>query len=166
MNRFEKNTSNIVNRIGERLIEKKELLVTAESCTGGWVGQIITSSPGTSRWYDRGFITYSNTSKREVLNVSTNVITRFGAVSEQTARAMAEGALKSSCAQYSLSITGIAGPAGGTDEKPVGTVCFAWASKKKNTESQSCRFDGDRQKIRMQAVQYVLEGLAEYISAD
>ena len=153
-----------VNAIGAKLKAKKEMLATAESCTGGWVGQIITSVPGTSHWYDRGFITYSNVAKREMLGVSTDTLTHFGAVSEQTARAMAEGVLQNSQARYALSITGIAGPEGGTPEKPVGHVCFAWAGHNRETVSECIRFDGDRQQVRIQAVQHSLKRMEEFIN--
>ena len=153
-----------VNTIGAKLRAKKEMLATAESCTGGWVGQVITSIPGTSHWYDRGFITYSNVAKREMLGVPTDTLTRFGAVSEQTARAMAEGVLKNSQARHALSITGIAGPEGGSPEKPVGYVCFAWAGYNRETASECVRFDGDRQRIRIQAVQHSLRRMAEFIA--
>jgi len=152
-----------VNAIGAKLKAKKEMLATAESCTGGWVGQVITSVPGTSHWYDRGFITYSNAAKRELLGVSTDTLTRFGAVSEQTARAMADGVLQNSQARYALSITGIAGPEGGTPEKPVGHVCFAWAGHDRETVSECVRFDGDRQQVRLQAVHHSLKRMEEFI---
>lgn len=153
-----------IKQIGERLESKKEMLATAESCTGGWVGQVITSVPGTSHWYDRGFITYSNSAKREMLGVPTDVLARFGAVSEQTARAMAEGALQNSSARYALSITGIAGPQGGTPEKPVGYVCFAWAGLKRDTQIECIQLDGDRDVVRWQAVQHALEQMLDFIS--
>jgi len=139
------------------------MLVTAESCTGGWVGQAITSVPGSSHWYDRGFIAYTNGAKRELLDVSTGVLARFGAVSEQTARTMADGALVNSRADVSLAITGIAGPGGGTGEKPVGTVWFAWAGKNRETRTGRHRFDGDRTAVRRQAVETALLGLSEFI---
>jgi len=149
--------------IGASLKEKKEMLSTAESCTGGWVGQAITSVPGTSHWYDRGFITYSNAAKREMLDVPTGTLARFGAVSEQTARAMAEGAVRNSQSRFALSITGIAGPEGGTPEKPVGFVCFAWTGHDRETFSECVRFKGDRQQVRRQAVSHALLGMSGYI---
>lgn len=163
MEAVEQKLLNTIHRIGSMLKEQKEMLATAESCTGGWVGQVITSLPGTSHWFDRGFITYSNAAKREMLGVSTDTLARFGAVSEQTARAMAEGALRHSQARYTLSITGIAGPEGGTPDKPVGHVCFAWAGHNRETISECLRFDGDRQQVRLQAVQHALEGVANFI---
>ena len=141
------------------------MLATAESCTGGWVAQVITSVAGSSEWFERGFVAYTNLAKREMLGVSTTILSRYGAVSEQTARAMAEGALTHSHAQVALAITGIAGPSGGTPEKPVGTVCFAWAVKKRDTISRKQVFSGDREAVRRQAVVTALQGLLEYLNA-
>jgi len=140
------------------------MLATAESCTGGWVAQVITSVAGSSEWFERGFVAYTNLAKREMLGVSTTILSRHGAVSEQCARAMAEGALTHSHAQVALAITGIAGPSGGTPEKPVGTVCFAWAAKKRETQSRKLVFTGDRETVRKQAVVTALQGLLEYLN--
>jgi len=164
MTEIDKKLQDTIHLLGARLKEKKEMLATAESCTGGWVGEVITSVPGTSHWYDRGFITYSNAAKREMLGVPTDILARFGAVSEQTARAMAEGTLHNSQARYALSITGIAGPEGGTPDKPVGYVCFAWAGHDGLTVSECLCFDGDRQQVRLQAVRHALLGMANYIA--
>ncbi|MFV1998075.1 MAG: CinA family protein [Acidiferrobacterales bacterium] len=153
----------LATQIGNELKSRNLMLATAESCTGGWVGQVVTSVPGSSHWYDRGFITYSNGAKRELLGVSTGVLARFGAVSEQTARAMAEGALAHSRADVSLAITGIAGPGGGTEEKPVGTVWFAWVGKDRETRTERRQFDGDRSAVRRQAVEAALLGLSGFI---
>ena len=155
----------VAQQLGAALEQHKQKLVTAESCTGGWVGSVVTSVPGSSRWYDRGFITYSNTSKREMLGVSAELIARYGAVSEQTARAMVEGALDKSQAQFALSITGIAGPGGGSEEKPVGLVWFAWSSKSRETRSRSCQFGGDRANVRKHAVHHALQGMLDYIDS-
>lgn len=163
MNQNQQALTTTIKALGSQLKQKKEMLTTAESCTGGWVGEAITSVPGTSHWYDRGFITYSNAAKREMLGVPTDTITRFGAVSEQTARAMAEGALQHSQARISLAITGIAGPEGGTPEKPVGFVCFAWSAHDRETVSECQVFDGDRQQIRGQAVQHALAGTIDFL---
>jgi len=154
----------LAQKIGSELKSRELMFTTAESCTGGWVGQVVTSIPGSSHWYECGFITYTNNAKRELLGVSTDVLARFGAVSEQTARDMAEGALEKSRAQVSLAITGIAGPGGGTEEKPVGTVCFAWAGANRETVTRRLQFDGDRQAVRKQAVAEALNGLLEYIA--
>ncbi len=140
------------------------MLAPAESCAGGWVAQVITSVAGSSEWFERGFVAYTNLAKREMLGVSTAILSRYGAVSEQTARAMAEGALTHSHAQVALAITGIAGPSGGTPEKPVGTVCFAWAVKKRDTISRKQVFSGDREAVRRQAVTTALQGLLEYLN--
>lgn len=156
--------SALADQLGSELVSKKNKLVTAESCTGGWVGRVITSVTDSSRWYDRGFITYSNASKREMLEVSSEVIARYGAVSEQTVRAMAEGALKNSQAQFALSITGIAGPGGGSDEKPVGLVWFAWTGKGGETRSESSQFTGERQDVQKQAVRFALQGMLGYVA--
>ena len=145
--------------LGLRLVQRGEKVVTAESCTGGLVAAAMTSVAGSSDWFERGFVTYSNASKREVLAVPQTVLDEHGAVSEACARAMAEGALAASRAQCALSITGIAGPGGGSAEKPVGTVCFAWAGKGWTTQSQTCLFEGDRAAVRHQSAAHALTGL-------
>jgi nicotinamide-nucleotide amidase len=140
------------------------MLTLAESCTGGMVAQTITEVAGSSAWFDRGFVTYSNAAKTEMLGVSTETLEKFGAVSEQTAVEMASGALLHSHAHISASITGIAGPSGGSVEKPVGLVWFAWAIKtmpncKLQTVSSKHYFDGNRQQIRQQASMTCMQGL-------
>lgn len=152
--------------LGDLLRERNLMLATAESCTGGWVGQVITSVPGSSTWYDRGFITYSNASKREMLGVSSATLEYHGAVSEETVREMAEGAIKSSQGHYSLAISGVAGPGGGTLQKPVGTVCFAWASRRGHTESETMHFSGDRDSIRLQSVAHALNGMLTRVTRE
>jgi len=139
------------------------MLVTAESCTGGGVAQAVTAVAGCSEWFDRGFVAYTNVSKRELLGVRTETLSRFGAVSEQTARGMAEGALAHSHAQVALAVTGIAGPGGGSPEKPVGTVCFAWAGKKRETRTAKHHFSGDRDAVRRQSIAVALQGLVEFL---
>ncbi len=150
-------------KIGQTLKQQGWTLATAESCTGGWVAQAVTSVSGSSQWFDRGFITYTDLSKQELLGVSADVLSWHGAVSEQTARVMAEGALGRSHAQVALAITGIAGPTGGTTLKPVGTVWFAWAATNKSTVSSLRIFTGDRQAVRGQAVIVALEGLLQFV---
>src|ERR1043166_3670914 len=130
------------------------MLVTAESCTGGWVGEAVTMVPGSSEWFERGFITYTYISKREMLGVKVKTLEKFGAVSEQTVREMAAGALARSHAQIALAVSGTAGPSGGTREKPVGTVCFAWAGKRGAIVTETRLFRGDRQAIRRKAVEH------------
>lgn len=154
----------LARAVSHELKRQGLMLVTAESCTGGWVAQMITSVAGSSEWFERGFVAYTNLAKREMLGVKTAILSRHGAVSEQTARAMAEGALTHSHAQVALAITGIAGPSGGTPEKPVGTVCFDWAGKKRETRSIRQVFSGDREGVRKQAVSAALQGLLEYLN--
>lgn len=144
---------------GRRLLERGEWLATAESCTGGWVAQAVTAVAGSSAWFDRGFVTYANAAKEEQLGVPPTTLERHGAVSEATARAMAQGVLSHSRADWSLAVTGIAGPSGGSPEKPVGTVCFAWAQKDGGCEAQTCLFAGDREAVRAQSVRHSLQGL-------
>lgn len=153
----------LAQQIGQLLKNKNLTLATAESCTGGEVAQLITSIPGSSDWFERGFVTYSNTAKVEMLGVKSATIATYGAVSEQTAREMAEGALQHSHADVSLAVTGIAGPEGGTADKPVGTVWFAWAGKKIATIAEIKHFAGDRLEIRDAAAQFVLERLIEIL---
>jgi nicotinamide-nucleotide amidase len=148
----------LARRLGARLKAAGESLVTAESCTGGWAAQVVTSVGGSSGWFDRGFVTYSNEAKRELLGVRAETLSRHGAVSEETAREMAQGALARSKATVALSITGIAGPGGGTEDKPVGTVCFAWATAR-GASTQTRRFSGDRESVRRQSVVHALEGV-------
>tara|TARA_R110002049_G_scaffold216652_3_gene388080 strand:+ start:2667 stop:3110 length:444 start_codon:yes stop_codon:yes gene_type:complete len=134
-------------------------LSVAESCTGGWLGKCCTDLAGSSEWFDRGFISYSNQAKQELLHVKEATLNQFGSVSEYTASEMAQGALAESLADISVAITGIAGPDGGTIDKPVGTVWFAWATKYSVVKTQCCHFDGDRETIRRQAVKLALQGI-------
>lgn len=156
----------LARQVGQILKDNGLKLVSAESCTGGWIGQIVTAVPGSSAWYDRGFITYSNLSKQQMLHVQPQTLARFGAVSEQTAREMVQGALAASQAQIAVSVTGIAGPAGGSAEKPVGTVCFAWLLKNlpiSTASSRTCYFNGDRAAVRRQSVAVALQGILELL---
>ena len=148
----------LAKKLGARLKRSNEMLATAESCTGGWAAQVVTSVAGSSAWFERGFVTYSNAAKQELLGVKAETLRAHGAVSEETAREMARGALERSRATVSVSITGVAGPAGGTPEKPVGTVCFAWA-RAGEVRSETRRFAGDRESIRRQSVILALEGV-------
>ena len=149
--------------LADRLRARGWMLATAESCTGGWAGQLLTSLPGSSQWYERGFITYANAAKVEMLGVPEETLATHGAVSEQTASAMAAGALKHSHTQAALAISGIAGPGGGTPQKPVGLVCYGWALADGTVMSSTCRLDGDREEIRSRAVAAALRGLIELI---
>lgn len=134
------------------------LLASAESCTGGLIAAACTDLAGSSDWFERGFVTYSNAAKTELLGVPAELIASHGAVSEPVARAMAEGALARSRAQVSLAVTGIAGPGGGSADKPVGTVCFGWCVDGQ-LDAQTRRFDGDRAAVRAQSVAHALRGL-------
>ncbi|MFP5404671.1 MAG: CinA family protein [Gammaproteobacteria bacterium] len=153
----------LASELGDKLRARGWMLATAESCTGGWVGELLTSLPGSSHWYERGFITYANAAKVEMLGVSPDTLDTHGAVSEITAAEMAKGALKHSHAQATLSITGIAGPGGGTPQKPVGLVCYGWALADGTVMTSTCRLDGDREEIRSRAVAAALRGLIELV---
>jgi nicotinamide-nucleotide amidase len=151
--------SDLAVRVGWQLKAQGRRVATAESCTGGWVAKVITDIAGSSAWFDCGFVVYSNEAKVRDLGVSTRVLKQHGAVSELTARQMAQGALRASNAHVAVSITGIAGPDGGTKEKPVGTVWFglAWrAGRKIEVSAQRRRFDGDREAVRRQSAERAL----------
>ncbi|CAM2182970.1 NMN aminohydrolase [Paraburkholderia sacchari] len=149
-------------RAGNKLRDARLMLATAESCTGGMVATAITDISGSSGWFERGFVTYSNQAKTEMIGVPAELIEKHGAVSEPVARAMAEGALRNSRAQVSLAITGVAGPGGGTPEKPVGMVSFGW-SNRLHTSVETLVFKGDREQIRIQAATHALRGLLALI---
>lgn len=134
---------------------------TAESCTGGLVAGAITAIAGSSGWFDRGFVTYTNEAKQELLGVPADLLQAHGAVSEPVARAMAEGALAHSRAALAVAITGVAGPGGGSAAKPVGTVCFAWTAAGGSTRTQTRHFEGDRREVRLACVAAALAGLVE-----
>ena len=151
-------------QVGKRLRAKGALLVTAESCTGGWVAQAITAIAGSSEWFERGFVAYSNAAKEELLGVRRETLERHGAVSEETARELALGALQHSRGTISVAVTGIAGPAGGTAAKPVGLVCFAWATRD-GIRSEFRHFGGDREAVRRQSVSRALEGVLEMLDS-
>jgi nicotinamide-nucleotide amidase len=156
------NLLSLSRRTGKALEKKGRTLSTAESCTGGWVAQAVTSVAGSSAWFERGYVTYSNAAKREMLGVPRRLLDRYGAVSEQTARAMAQGALRRSRADHAVAITGIAGPGGGVPGKPVGTVCFAWAQGRK-IRSETKRFKGGRGRVRRQSVIHALRGVLKWL---
>ncbi|GJH26196.1 CinA family protein [Caballeronia novacaledonica] len=149
-------------RVGNKLRDERLMLATAESCTGGMVATAITDISGSSAWFERGFVTYSNLAKVEMIGVPAALIEQHGAVSEPVAKAMAEGALRNSRAQVSVAITGVAGPAGGSDAKPVGTVSFAW-SNRLDTGVETQLFKGDREQVRAQAAAHALRKLLEFL---
>lgn len=147
--------------VGEQLKQRHWWLVTAESCTGGWIAQAITAAAGSSEWFDRGFVTYSNLAKQEVLGVPAAVLEREGAVSEATVRHMAAGALRFSHARVAVAVSGIAGPGGAVPGKPVGTVFLAWARAGDEADCERHRFHGDRAAVRRQTVARALEGILD-----
>lgn len=155
----------LAERLGRELLNRGERLVTAESCTGGWVAQAVTSVAGSSGWFDRGFVTYSNAAKIDMLGVPEITLARHGAVSEATARQMAQGALRRSVGDWAVAITGIAGPGGGTPQKPVGMVCIAWAQRNGGCEALTCQFAGSRAEIREQSVRLALSGTLKRVMA-
>ncbi|HWT71163.1 MAG TPA: CinA family protein [Oxalicibacterium sp.] len=151
--------------VGQALKSRGLMLATAESCTGGGVAQAVTEIAGSSAWFDRGFVTYSNAAKMALLDVPAAVLEAHGAVSRETAAAMSAGALGNSDAQVALSTTGIAGPDGGTPDKPVGTVCFGWAQGKR-VMTERVLFSGDRHAVRTQTVEHALRGLLVFLDQD
>lgn len=153
----------LAQEVSYALKSHKQVLVTAESCTGGGLGFWLTSVAGSSTWYERGFITYSNQAKMELLGVSQATLQNEGAVSQPTACEMAAGALKNSHADISLAITGIAGPDGGSEEKPVGTVWIGWAGKTFPSGAVSEHFQGDRHTIRLLAIQRAMKLIKELV---
>jgi nicotinamide-nucleotide amidase len=164
----------LATEVGRRLAAERLTLATAESCTGGWVAKVVTDIAGSSAWFDRGFVTYSDLAKQEMLGVSPAALESQGAVSEAVVREMVLGALAHSRAQVSLAISGVAGPNGGSEDKPVGTVWFAWAlagSTDAGTDAaaqprvwtQLLRFAGNREEVRHQSVRVALERLLELL---
>ena len=149
----------LAEQVGEALLESGRALATAESCTGGWVAKLVTDIAGSSQWFDRGFITYSNAAKQDMLGVSGTTLEAEGAVSEATVAAMVSGALERSLADVALAISGIAGPGGERPGKPVGTVCFAWQLQGQPPRIETQHFSGDRNNVRQQAVLHALQVL-------
>jgi nicotinamide-nucleotide amidase len=150
-------------RLGAAALARGAMIATAESCTGGLVAGAITAIAGSSAWFERGFVTYSDLAKEQQLGVAPSTIERFGAVSEETAKAMAEGAVRGVPAQWAVAVTGIAGPDGGSPDKPVGTVWFAWAGPDR-LQTLRRQFDGDRTAVREASVRVALEGLVDRLA--
>jgi nicotinamide-nucleotide amidase len=149
----------LAEQVGHALKAHGLMLATAESCTGGWIAAAITAVPGSSTWFERGFVTYSYISKREMLDVQPETLGTHGAVSEPTVREMVTGALAHSHAQVAVAVSGTAGPSGGTAEKPVGTVCFAWGIDGEPPESETRHFAGTREEVRRESVIHALSGV-------
>lgn len=150
-------------QLGELLKARQWFLSTAESCTGGRIASMITSIAGSSAWFDRGFVTYSNSAKHEMLGVQTHTLNQFGAVSQETVKEMAEGAIRYSHAQLSIAVTGIAGPSGGCSEKPVGLVWFGLSNIEYDIQTSQKFFDGSREDIQFAATFYAINYLIDYI---
>ena len=148
-------------RIGAVLLAKGHKLATAESCTGGWIAKCLTDVSGSSEWFERGFVTYSNQAKHEMLGVEDAILSTDGAVSELAVAEMVEGALLHSGAQCALAVSGIAGPGGGTVDKPVGMVWFAWKRVDGRCHTRRQLFDGGRESVRLQAVRMALQGVLD-----
>lgn len=156
----------LAGKLGERLRAAGLTVTTAESCTGGWIAKCITDIPGSSEWFDRGFVTYSNEAKTELLGVSESLLAEYGAVSEDAVRAMSEGALERSRADLVVSVSGVAGPGGGSDDKPVGTVWFCWQRRGGEPMVRTVPFDGDRETVRREAVKGAIWGLIGLTDGD
>jgi nicotinamide-nucleotide amidase len=153
----------LAERLGGALLARRQRVATAESCTGGLVAGAITAVAGSSAWFERGFVTYTNEAKTELLGVPAATLATFGAVSVQTAEVMALGALAASRAQWALAVTGVAGPGGGSPEKPVGTVCFAWSGPF-GARSERRQLGGDRAAVREESVRIALAGLLDCLA--
>ena len=148
-------------RVGQALLQRRWTITTAESCTGGWIAKTITDVPGSSGWFERGFVVYSNASKKEMLAVSEATLASHGAVSAAAAAEMARGALAHSRADIALAVSGVAGPDGGSPGKPVGGVWIAWASRDGTARNRYFSFEGDRDSVRRQAVEAALRGVLD-----
>ncbi|MBU0653766.1 MAG: nicotinamide-nucleotide amidase [Gammaproteobacteria bacterium] len=149
----------LLQQLTDALKARGWMLATAESCTGGWIAKVCTDLAGSSGWFERGFVTYSNEAKQDMLGVKTATLAQHGAVSEAVTAEMAVGALQHSRAQVAVSVSGIAGPGGATLTKPVGTVCFGWAVKDGAVRTETCHFEGDREAVRQQSVEHALRGV-------
>jgi nicotinamide-nucleotide amidase len=151
-------------QVGLALKSHGLMLATAESCTGGGVAQAVTEIAGSSAWFERGFVTYSNLSKQEMLGVAEATLIQYGAVSEAVVREMVAGSLRNSGAQVALSVSGIAGPDGGTPDKPVGTVWFAWGIAGEIIQTQRLQIAGDRAQVRQHSVRIALQGVIDLLN--
>jgi nicotinamide-nucleotide amidase len=156
----------LAERVGHALKQKGVMLASAESCTGGWVGEAVTAVPGSSEWFERGFITYTNAAKQEMLGVRESTLAAHGAVSEATVLEMAAGALANSRATIAVSVSGVAGPSGGTATKPVGMVCIGWCVRGSTPFAVTRNFRGDRESVRRQSVVVALEGVLEAVTRE
>ena len=158
--------SELSQQLANALLQQQKQLAVAESCTGGWLAKCLTDIAGSSRWFERGFVTYSNAAKQEMLGVLPATLQQEGAVSEAVVHEMAAGAIRHSAADIAVAISGIAGPGGGTPDKPVGTVCFGLAIKEKVYQPDTQYFEGDREAVRRQSVAYALSRLLHVLEHD
>jgi nicotinamide-nucleotide amidase len=155
----------LAKQVGGALKRRQLMLATAESCTGGWIAEAVTMIPGSSGWFERGFVTYTYISKREMLGVKEATLAEHGAVAQDVVLEMVQGALARSHAQVAVSVSGVAGPGGGTPDKPVGTVCFAWGMKNSAPRAETRHFSGDRESVRKQSVEHALKGVLSLLAA-
>jgi nicotinamide-nucleotide amidase len=155
----------VTRAIAATLLARGQWLATAESCTGGMVAKLLTDVAGSSAWFERGVVVYSNAAKRELLGVPDDLLDRHGAVSGEVARAMAQGVIGQAPVDWSIAITGIAGPGGGSADKPVGTVWIGWGRREGSVEARRFHFSGDRESIRVQSADAALQGLLERLKA-
>lgn len=162
MDSSDQDLARLAARLGERLGALGWRLATAESCTGGWIAKSVTDIAGSSAWLDRGFVTYSNAAKQDMLGVLAETLAVRGAVSEPVVREMAAGALARAAAQVTVAVSGVAGPGGGTAQKPVGMVCFGFGLPT-GVSTETCHFDGDREAVRRQTVAHALTRLLELV---
>lgn len=153
----------LAKQLGTALLARGWKLAVAESCTGGWIAKVLTDIPGSSGWFDRGYVVYSNAAKHDMLGVGAETLARHGAVSEAVVRELAERVLARADAQLSVAVSGVAGPGGGSADKPVGTVWFAWARSGGATQARRLQFPGDRTSVRAAAVRSALEGVLESV---
>jgi nicotinamide-nucleotide amidase len=161
---LEHSRQSLCRLMADLMLEKHLFLTTAESCTGGLIAAACTDLAGSSQWFDRGFVTYSNDAKTDMLGVDVALVAQFGAVSEQVVQAMALGAIKHAAAQVAVAVTGVAGPTGGSAEKPVGTVWIGWCVNGQTT-TELCHFNGDRALVRALTVQRAFQGLVERLQS-
>jgi nicotinamide-nucleotide amidase len=157
------NPEQLTQQLADKLMLTRSMICVAESCTGGLIAKTFTDLAGSSEWFERGFVTYSNQAKMDMLGVSSETLQQYGAVSEATASEMAKGAIINSRAQYAIAVTGIAGPGGGSSEKPVGTVWFGFATPE-NLICEKQVFDGDRQQVRQSSLHYALQRALQLIN--
>ncbi|MDZ7622017.1 MAG: nicotinamide-nucleotide amidase [Candidatus Competibacteraceae bacterium] len=158
------NLYELAAKMGAALRTRGQTIAIAESCTGGWIAKVATDVPGSSGWFDRGFVTYSNVAKSDLLGVRKETIVNHGAVSAEVVAEMADGALQRSPADVVVAVSGIAGPDGGTPDKPVGTVYLAWALREGSVHTERRQFQGDRDRVRLQSVAAALQGVLDVLA--